>query len=928
MRLKTRMLLGVIAFTSTTTAAVAQRQDQRAPASVSVVDIDRTVAVSQQDSDNGTGDSTEIVVTAQRRSESLQSVPIAVSAFSSERLAAQRLDTGPELTFAIPNVSAAKGYFGGFNFQIRGVGTQLGAASADAGVGIHLNNIPLTSSRFFEADLYDVNRVEVLRGPQGTLYGRNATGGVFNVLTARPSDRIEGYLTVEGGNYGTFRSSGAVNLPLSGSLSLRLAQSMLSREGFGLNTVTSERVNGRGLYSTRASLAWKASSSLTANLMWQHFKEDDDRLRTGAVRCTKDVGPVSVGGVGVNDAVLRGLLSQGCSNASLYGAAAQNAPNSLGTLPGILTQLFGVTIGDTNAASTTSANLNDTTSVVSPRYKARNDVVQLAIDWQIGPNLTFGSLTSYSYDNVDNIGDFFGFLPSSPFLITPLTPGGRFVDPQLGAFDRQVGGTRFSQPSRQYTQELRLQSSFPGPLNFAIGANYLRYRTTFTNFITSNVFTLAATGLNQGQACALTSTNCIYIDEALGYPELGHNVFVNRSPYSLNSYAAFGEGYYNVTQNLKLTLGVRLTHDEKRQINLPVQLLAPGSGLPTGNPAELRAKFTEPTGRIGFDLMLHPSFMDRSLLYGFFSRGYKGGGMNSPASATSGLVSGTFLPEFVNAFEIGSKNTFAKGGLLLNLTGFYYDYTNYQVAEIVAQTQVVRNVPAKVYGVELESTWRPVRGLQFDVTVGYLRSRISRYGSIDPVDITARDPSLTLVKTAGGGNCAVPTAALANLLAIIQQRPGTSTVEGVSGNPAALLGACSGAFSGLGIVPTAGRNTELEGNWLPNAPRYTVSAGTQYTATLSPTWSVTLRGDVYTQSRSYARIYNAEIDRLRGWSNVNATVTIENRSLDLALQLFMKNVFDTQPITNSFVVDPTVGVSAQTFTNEPRIFGARLTKRF
>ncbi|RYG04372.1 MAG: TonB-dependent receptor, partial [Caulobacteraceae bacterium] len=113
----------------------------------------------------------ELVVTAQKREEALQDVPIAVSAFDQEALQKGKIDGGPNLVLAVPNVNFSKGNFTGYNFQIRGIGSKLVAGSGDAGTGIHLNNAPLISNNLFETEFYDMERVEVLRGPQGTLYG-------------------------------------------------------------------------------------------------------------------------------------------------------------------------------------------------------------------------------------------------------------------------------------------------------------------------------------------------------------------------------------------------------------------------------------------------------------------------------------------------------------------------------------------------------------------------------------------------------------------------------------------------------------------------------------------------------------------------------------------------------------------------------------
>jgi outer membrane receptor protein involved in Fe transport len=161
-------------------------------ASAAVLSAVAAPAFAQQASGQQTTVIEELVVTAQKKEEALQDVPIAVSAFSQNSLEAQKIDGGPNLQLAIPNVTFAKSNFtNSFNFQIRGIGAKAVGASADAGVGVHLNNAPLQSGNLFEAEFYDVERVEVLRGPQGTLYGRNATGGVVNVITAKPTDTFE-----------------------------------------------------------------------------------------------------------------------------------------------------------------------------------------------------------------------------------------------------------------------------------------------------------------------------------------------------------------------------------------------------------------------------------------------------------------------------------------------------------------------------------------------------------------------------------------------------------------------------------------------------------------------------------------------------------------------------------------------------------------
>src|SRR5690606_1407667 len=150
-------------------------------------------------------------------------------------------------------------------------------------------------NRLFEAEFFDMARIEVLRGPQGTLYGRNATAGVVNLIPALPESEFGGQIRGEVGSYATRRLTGHLNLPLGETFGVRLAGMMTKRDGYDYNTVTGNDVNGRDLWSTRAIAQWEPSASFSANLIWQHFEEDDNRSRTGKQLCKRDPGPTSVG---------------------------------------------------------------------------------------------------------------------------------------------------------------------------------------------------------------------------------------------------------------------------------------------------------------------------------------------------------------------------------------------------------------------------------------------------------------------------------------------------------------------------------------------------------------------------------------------------------------------------------------------------------
>ncbi len=867
-----------------------------------------------------------VVVTAQRREERLQDVPISVSAFSDDLLNERGIDGGPNLQLAVPNVTFAKSYYSGYNFQIRGIGTKQTAVTGDSSTGVHFNGAPLTSNRLFEAEFFDVERVEVLRGPQGTLYGRNATGGVVNVISARPTYDFEGMVRAEATSLGGRKMRAMVNIPLiDDQLALRLAGASFTRDGIVDNLGTDNKVDDRNLYSVRASLLWEPTSKLDFNLVWQHFNEEDNRLRTGKGLCTRDNGPSSVGTTAVTNAVVRGFLSQGCADASVYTDAAYGTPNSLTSLYGLLAYSRGLASGDIYGNRQPNS-LSVIDAAIDPEYKAREDVATLTANWDITDELTLTSLTSYYVGFLDARQEENRFSPAVNFNSTALAPGGVINDPQLGASNRLIIADSIQTPSRQTSQEIRLQSDFAGPLDFSIGALALDYDLRQRFYIYSNAFTYAALAANGGANCAAGGT-CVFINPSRELRPDGHGNYLSSQPYNLDSKAIFGEVYYDIMPDLKFTGGLRYTHDKKTLENYPVRFLTPGANLIPGTPATISAEFKEVTGRAGFDWKPDLDFTDDTLLYAFYSRGYKGGGPNNVGQVAT--LRATYDPEFVNAYEIGTKNTMLNGALTLNAAGFFYDYKGYQISKFVNRISVTENIDAEIYGAEFEATWEPVDRLRFNTSIGLLNTEIKNGESIDPFNRTNHNPNLTFVKTSSAAGCTVPTAALANLVNIIQQGPGAPTVAGVSGNPAAILGACSGAYAAsYGVTPTDGIAAQLAGNKLPGSPPWTISVGGQYSWDLFEGWEATARADYYRQDKSEARVFNTPIDEIKGWDNANLSLRLVNFENGLEFEAFAHNIFNKRSITDIFPVDEALSLMPNAVFTEPRIYGISLQKTF
>jgi len=947
----------------------------------------------------------DIIVTAQKREQSIQDVPIAVTALSSETLESLRIEGGSELLRAVPNVTFSKSNFSMYNFSIRGVGTKAVSASSDPAVAVSFNNTPLIRNRLFEQEYLDVARVEVLRGPQGTLYGRNATGGVVNMFPELPRFESEAFVTGELGNYDTKRAQAMVNIPLGDTFAVRGAFAATKRDGFDYNSFNDTHVNDRDLFTTRLSARWEPTARFRANAIWEHFEEDDNRSRTGKQLCTRDPGLTQVGSVAVVQPYNQDQLSQGCLPGSLYADAAYGTPNggSFGPIRFLSTSVdigqdsngqltFLIPLGaDPYEGVVQSRNLREIATNFDPVFRAKNDIFQVNLEFDLTDMLTLYSQTAYAKDDYYASQDYARYVSNPAFsdsskaldffgdpLPSKATPGGIYNDPQLGPSDRILSADISQSDNRQWYQEFRLQSEMDGKFNFSLGANYLDFKSQDDYYVFNNTFSLIAeyfynqdlsdfTGRNSELCDENRDLECVYVDpnRLSDINGDGHNYFRSKNVIHTRSWAVFGEGYWDLKPNLRLTTGFRYTEDRKVTTPYPSQLLlgADRDGTPGSSTGgfvrrgyyalpDIEQQWEAVTGRLVLDWTPDLSFTNDTLVYASLSRGYKGGGTNPPRlDLKPGIVeylplASTFEPEYVNAIEIGTKNTLLDGALRLNTTAFYYDYKDYQVSQIVDRISLNENFDATIWGVELEAVYKPTPNFQIDGNFGYLNTRIADgEGSINVMDRTQGNPDWTVLRPwiQVPSNCVAPTEYVERILdspfgpefanlAISalcggSSRFGTFNPELNSSLPFwALYGF---TYNPLTEAPNAGRGFEadLGGNELPNSPNWTANIGAQYTWFLG-NWDVTVRGDYYRQGESFFRVYNTEYDRLEGWDNLNLSVSVKDERRGLTLQAYVKNILDDAPIVDAFTNSDDTGLTTNVFTLDPRLIAVRLTKSF
>ncbi|MEZ5997304.1 MAG: TonB-dependent receptor [Hyphomonas sp.] len=957
---------------------------------------------------------TTVTVTTQKVEQSIQDVPIAVSAFDEDALNRLQLTGGPDLVKAVPNVSYTKGQFTGGNFKVRGIGNDAVAQSSDAGVGIHQNDVPLGANFLFEQEYFDIERIEVLRGPQGTLYGRNATGGVVNVITRKPAlGEFQADAELTYGNYNTFKGKGMINLPLGDKLALRVAGAMTKRDGYTTNTVNNSDIDGRDLWSIRTTLGFEPTENFRGWISWDHFEEDDDRQRSGKQLCKKDPLKTSFSNIPITGLDLF-VTSLGCQDAPL--GDSYEKVNSVATLFGGLGIAAGLLNGDVYT-SALDPNLRNIQSAGTPIYQAEQDLYTLKLEYDITDSLKLTSLSSQNETSQHSIQDTARLVADVPFndlsaippglnptadLYNSLFPGGFVADPELGVLNSLVGFDLSGGKSDTFTQELRLQSDFDGPLNFNLGAIYVDGESIDPQDPNAGyyVFSNALTGLTQfnnalvalnivapGSTCpdlgagqlpgifcgtvpvATPDGTATLFDGTVGGD--GGNYYRSLSPYRLKSTAIFGELYYDVTDDLKFTLGLRNTNDKKEQDVVPTWLFTPTFAYPAvqnGDPltptGQLKADFNETTGRIGLDWTPDFSFTDDTLIYGFYSKGYKGGGINPPQPAGANVFPQTFEPEFINAYELGTKNTFAHNTQSLNATAFFYDYEGYQISQIVNRTAANFNVNAELTGLELEYLWTPADNWLLTANLGLLDTKLLDTASVDVLDRANGDPNFVVLKNASRyTNCVVSAQGYATVLGAIAGGALTNgSTRGICNGAlaAGVYDAANGTTGGSGdsatdiaflegylglsdvtyvdgngntvtvgaLTPFDGISKDVDGNKLPGAPDMTLNLAAEYTfpSIGDSNWDLTVRTDYYYQSDSYSRIFNSAHDKLDSWSNINLSIILNNAESGWGVEAFAKNLTDEEVITGSYVGDDSQGIFTNIFLTEPALYGITVKK--
>jgi outer membrane receptor protein involved in Fe transport len=482
----------------------------------------------------------EVIVTAQRTEQSLQDVPIAVSAFTDEMITERQIEVASDIQLQVPGVGYSANTFGSGGFSIRGIANFATAASSDAGVEVHINGLPLggaTSTN--EIGYMDMERIEVLRGPQGTLFGRNSTGGVINLITAKPDlDGFSGRAKLQYGKNNEQQVDMMLNVPLNDEMALRIAFNNFEKDGVNKNLyskLAGTPFDNRDSYQWRATFLWEPTDDLRVTLLHNAFDEESSRTQQDGTWCQ----------TGAN-------LVQGCVMGGNQVFEAIHPMSNGSTLPGLLGGTLGFYVpsnlenGSVNdgALYSPTGMPQDTGTVpqdffqsnvwAAPRHDVQESMSQFAIekDFDNG-QLTFAyndiqrqfyrDTTSFSEEasglrwsaavqnstayadssDPNGAGLPLGFSNSiiAPACVVEDYKSGIFCPGGAGVRGNHilpVSGDAFHQKINSKTAEIKYVSDLDGMFNFLIGAidisnNTHSYYDVYASGITLNALMLPST---------------------------------------------------------------------------------------------------------------------------------------------------------------------------------------------------------------------------------------------------------------------------------------------------------------------------------------------------------------------------------------------------------------------------------------------------
>jgi iron complex outermembrane receptor protein len=624
----------------------------------------------------------EIVVTAQKRESKLQETPIAITAITADQITLNRIENFADVAKRTPSVTYNE-LAGYSQVAIRGVGTDLTNLANETAVTMYEDGVYRGATFSQAVPQFDMERIEVLRGPQGTLYGRNATGGAVNFITRLPSDVPEMDASLTGGNYDHIRAEVGVTGPIADNLTGRLSFVDDSRSGWFDNKTLGDSQGDGSLKGGHASLLYNFSDTgeliLRGNYTRNHTSD-------GAF-IPRELSPNPLGLTPANPG---GFLS---------------FPNPL--LGGLsLAQIFNLNIPQATSPVVVSPNSKDYYGNIPAKTNVKDYGGSATLTQQFG-DVTAKLILARQQGKFTIVGDSDG----TDLAMLQLNPG--------------------DQSNRQNTAELNLSGTYwNGRATWIVGGFYFQedgyahfyYDLAALQTTYEAIFGILGIGAPAGAPLPPGSLATLppFNEPRLKTGQTSAIPFLDfRGNQNSKSYAGFGQTTVDVIDHLHVTLGARYTDDTKdmhRELTLNL------GGPPCDQHINQGWNETTGTGIVSYD------FGSDTMTYLSASKGFKAGGFNVAECA------GAFDPETIWAYEFGVKSQLFDRRLQLNAATFVYKYDQIQVNRFVLNTSSITNAAkADIYGAELEFV-ALAGGFEFDGGVTYLNSQYGGGASFsDPI---------------------------------------------------------------------------------------------------------------------------------------------------------------------------------------------------
>ena len=623
----------------------------------------------------------EVVVTAQKREQNLQEIPISVTALTGDQISDLGFKDFTEITQQIPALQLNTWSPNLTIFNIRGISQNSFTDNLEGPIAVYHDDAYVASMNGISGQLFDMERVEVLRGPQGTLFGRNATGGLIHYISQGADDEdTNGYLEAEVGDYNRLGLEGAIGGSVSDNVRYRVAGRWSELDGYveSVDTLvpdgsgdvlfpgSGQDIGGADGFALRANVQVDFSDRLLGSF-WVKYAEDNEVPTGGYVfeNCELDAN-----GLCPTDQFGRAITSPGVID--LFGELTDPHLN-YGEHPGILNR--------------------DQTSVTAK------------FEYEMENGMEFTSITNFM--GIDKFYD-----EDGDALAVPILTFQTFID------------------YKQWSQELRWSGETDSS-RWQFGFYYLDMEgdngTTVTgapafgNLLVAGKV-LAAGGVEDGLATA--------------NPFNGFEGAVGDQLYKLNAtnWSVFGQADFDLTDRLTLTAGLRWSQDDKdidQQIffvdnfNTTPLLVESSDARAALNPGVDEIDYGDWAGRLALNYQLS----DSMIIFGSIDRGIKGGNWSTGVGANVTEVNFRHNEEAVIAYQAGFKSDFERSRL--NATVFYYDYTDYQAFSLAGGGPFVGNSDASSYGGEIEWFLSPTDRLDIVLGAAFVDTKVERIAGVN-----------------------------------------------------------------------------------------------------------------------------------------------------------------------------------------------------